>query len=216
MQKSNAAKIVKFVALGLLTGCSQVSTVRQQPTPSQWSGSCDEIARTYERAAEDGHHLPKCMAVALKVERLLFSRVNISPPALLQCQMIGGLDQWLARSVIPAARLYLGEQLTEIYSLGSFACRSIKGIVPSRLSEHGFANAIDLKGFRFASGMTIDITTGWQSRDLRVRAFMRSIHRSACRYFTTVLGPDANARHRDHFHLDLTNRGTDGIDRICQ
>jgi hypothetical protein len=216
MLKPNASIAMLSVTFALLTGCSQVSTVQHQRSRSPWGGSCDEVARTHERAAEEGNHLPKCMAVALKVERLLFSRTIIAPPALMQCQMIASLDHWLARSVAPAARFYLGEQLAEIQSLGSFNCRSIKGIAPNRLSEHGFANAIDLKGFRFASGTTIDVANGWQNRDPRVRAFMRAVHSSACHYFTTVLGPDSNARHADHFHLDLAYRGRDGIDRICQ
>jgi hypothetical protein len=36
--------------------------------------------------------------------------------------------------------------------------------------------------------------------------FLRQLHRGACKRFTTVLGPEANADHRDHFHLDLAMR----------
>jgi len=36
--------------------------------------------------------------------------------------------------------------------------------------------------------------------------FLRRLHTGACQRFTTVLGPDANADHRDHFHLDLASR----------
>jgi hypothetical protein len=37
-------------------------------------------------------------------------------------------------------------------------------------------------------------------------AFLRRLHAGACQRFTTVLGPDANAEHRNHFHLDLAIR----------
>jgi hypothetical protein len=37
-------------------------------------------------------------------------------------------------------------------------------------------------------------------------AFLRQLHAGACHRFTTVLGPDANAEHRNHFHLDLAIR----------
>jgi len=36
--------------------------------------------------------------------------------------------------------------------------------------------------------------------------FLRSIHEGACREFGTVLGPEANDPHRNHFHLDLISR----------
>ena len=38
--------------------------------------------------------------------------------------------------------------------------------------------------------------------------FLREIHTSACKYFGTVLGPEANNAHRNHFHLDMAPRKT--------
>jgi hypothetical protein len=37
-------------------------------------------------------------------------------------------------------------------------------------------------------------------------AFLRRLHKGACGTFGTVLGPDANEAHRDHFHFDLAAR----------
>ncbi len=36
--------------------------------------------------------------------------------------------------------------------------------------------------------------------------FLKRIHQGACGIFTTVLGPEANEAHRNHFHLDLAPR----------
>jgi hypothetical protein len=36
--------------------------------------------------------------------------------------------------------------------------------------------------------------------------FLRAAHRSACKVFSTVLGPEANNAHLNHFHLDLAER----------
>jgi hypothetical protein len=36
--------------------------------------------------------------------------------------------------------------------------------------------------------------------------FLRAAHRSACRVFNTVLGPEANNAHLNHFHLDMAER----------
>lgn len=36
--------------------------------------------------------------------------------------------------------------------------------------------------------------------------FLKQVHADACKYFGTVLGPEANEAHRDHFHFDLAPR----------
>lgn len=36
--------------------------------------------------------------------------------------------------------------------------------------------------------------------------FLREVHEKGCDVFGTVLGPEANASHRDHFHLDMAKR----------
>jgi len=36
--------------------------------------------------------------------------------------------------------------------------------------------------------------------------FLRAAHHSACKVFNTVLGPEANNAHRNHFHLDMAER----------
>lgn len=36
--------------------------------------------------------------------------------------------------------------------------------------------------------------------------FLREVHEAACGTFGTVLGPEANEAHRDHFHLDMAKR----------
>jgi hypothetical protein len=41
-------------------------------------------------------------------------------------------------------------------------------------------------------------------------SFLRRLHRGACEAFSTVLGPDANEAHRDHFHFDLAARRRSG------
>ena len=37
-------------------------------------------------------------------------------------------------------------------------------------------------------------------------AFLRAVHDDACKLFGTVLGPEANEAHKDHFHLDMKVR----------
>jgi hypothetical protein len=42
-------------------------------------------------------------------------------------------------------------------------------------------------------------------------AFLHEVHRAACTIFATVLGPDANRDHRNHFHLDMAERRSANI-----
>jgi len=50
------------------------------------------------------------------------------------------------------------------------------------------------------SGQEITVLTDWGRGD-RGRA-LRQMWRAACGPFGTVLGPEANRFHRDHFHFD--------------
>jgi hypothetical protein len=38
--------------------------------------------------------------------------------------------------------------------------------------------------------------------------FLRAAHTAACRIFGTVLGPESNEAHRNHFHLDMAERAS--------
>jgi hypothetical protein len=42
-------------------------------------------------------------------------------------------------------------------------------------------------------------------------AFLRAAHQAACAIFKTVLGPEANRAHRNHFHLDMSQRRSAAI-----
>jgi hypothetical protein len=44
--------------------------------------------------------------------------------------------------------------------------------------------------------------------------FLRAAHRSACKLFHTVLGPEANNAHLNHFHVDMAERIKDT--KICE
>jgi hypothetical protein len=42
-------------------------------------------------------------------------------------------------------------------------------------------------------------------------AFLHAVHKAACTVFATVLGPEANKAHKNHFHLDMAERKSPGI-----
>ena len=120
-----------------------------------------------------------------------------------------------APSMESLARQHLGREVVSIQVAASYACRTRNSIPGARLSEHGRANALDVRGFVLAGGEVVSVRHGWHSWGGE-SAFLREVHRGACRIFTTVLGPNADRYHRDHFHFDLARHGRRGTYRVCR
>lgn len=91
----------------------------------------------------------------------------------------------------------------------TYTCRPIAGRRDRRLSEHAFANAVDIRGFTLEDGRVVTVAQGWRGRR-EDRAFLRAVRDGACRHFQAVLSPDYNRAHRDHLHFDL------GRDKMCR
>lgn len=143
------------------------------------------------------------------------ARVAMRPSAMLRCEMVPAVEKWASEVLQPAARRYFGLPVIEMKVAASYACRPINHQSGGRLSEHGHANAVDFSAFQLADGRWITVKAGWYG-DPRERAFLRHLHGGACDIFMTVLGPNADRFHRDHFHFDLAWHGRDGQKRICK
>lgn len=150
-----------------------------------------------------------------EISATLGGRVQLNPAAKVRCPMIPSIDKWTREVVMPAAQRHFGRPVIEMKVASSFACRPINHNSGARLSEHGHGNAVDISGFQLADGRWVMVKAGWYG-DPRERAFLRHVHQGACETFTTVLGPNYDANHRDHFHLDLAWHGRDGQNRICK
>lgn len=241
-------------------------------------------------------------------------QVTLSQPAMVTCDMVAALSRWFRESVQPAAKRHLGSPVIRIQVMSSYSCRNAYGRKKSRLSEHGRANALDVRGFLTERNTTVELAANWglTARDIRAQlaaaeaakreaekraaelkaaqarkpikdgekpgeppvagapelrgpiaegappvglpklpdfgigrrdqpnafgltppsklggpkpvpaplprlatdagpayqAFLRQIHAEACKYFGTVLGPESNEAHRDHFHIDMAPRAT--------
>lgn len=178
------------------------------------SGAVQASAFVAERPTLDGPST--CGAVRpFTVQAAMNGAVRLNPPALVQCAMVANIDRWVAQVVNPAAHYYFGMGVAELKVLASYSCRPRNGIRGGKLSEHGHANAVDIGAFRLIDGREIKVLTGW-SGSQQERAFLRAIHDGGCRHFTTVLGPNADRFHRDHFHFDLARHGRKGTHRVCQ
>jgi hypothetical protein len=127
------------------------------------------------------------------------ARIGVRP---LTCEMAAALSLWVRYELQPGALAMFGHPIVKIDHLGTYSCRNIEG--KDRRSEHASANAIDISGFTLRDGRKISILHHWQS--VRPEAmFLRRVQRAACRYFRVTLGPEYNAAHADHFHLDRSD-----------
>ncbi|HWJ74380.1 MAG TPA: extensin family protein [Kaistia sp.] len=135
---------------------------------------------------------------------------------VLGCMMTYTMEKWIRNAVQPAAQQRFGMPVTEILTMGTYSCRSRNNRHGDKLSEHAFANAFDVAGFRLADGRTIRVKSDWRNGDLVTQAFLRQTLISACDYFTTVLGPGSNRLHEDHIHIDLAHHNAAGTSRYCR
>jgi hypothetical protein len=135
---------------------------------------------------------------AVRVEA---TRAEVGAPFTLTCESAVALALFERHVLQPAARARFGEPVTRIRHLGSYACRNVYGQSHARRSEHASANALDVAGFVLRDGREIAVRSDW-SRGGAEGAFLRDVHDGACRFFDVVLGPDHNAAHADHLHLD--------------
>ena len=129
----------------------------------------------------------------------------------LTCEAAAALAFWLEHDLQRVALQIMGQRVTAVQSYGTYSCRNIIGAKfwKGRRSEHAVANAVDIGGFTLADGRQISVRGQWRGDGAEAR-FLRAAHDSACPYFRVVLGPDYNAEHHDHFHLDR------GIGWLCR
>ncbi len=218
--------VLVFVGLLALWGCgkSPIAPHFIAPKPEPWrsveEGQCltggyaKSSPFVAQRAALGG---PSGCGVErpFEVAATHGGQISMRPSAFLRCPMIPSIDRWAREVVAPASRRHFGMPVIELKVAASYACRPINHVRGARLSEHGHGNALDVSGFLLGDGRWVMVKSGWYG-DPRERAFLRHVHQGACETFTTVLGPNYDANHRDHFHMDLAWHGRDGQNRICK
>jgi len=122
---------------------------------------------------------------------------NLGP---VTCPVSNAFAEWARYGVDRAARVMLGSPLRSIETFGSYSCRNVART--ARRSAHSTAEAIDVAAFVLVDGRRISVKEDWSAGTEAEREFLRVVHQSACRRFGTVLSPDYNADHEDHFHLE--------------
>lgn len=141
--------------------------------------------------------------IAAPVSLTAVAGVRLTPAATVNCDTARALADWVESSVRPAAEAHKGSRVVGLDVAASYACRRVNNRPSGKLSEHSIGNAVDISGFRLADGRHVSLLTGWRSDS---GAFLRGVWSGACGPFGTVLGPEADRWHQDHFHFDVAQR----------
>lgn len=128
-------------------------------------------------------------------------------PVFASCHLANGLAR-----LVDVLRDY---DIVEVGHIGTYNCRTISGT--DRLSQHSHGLAIDIRWFRAADGTLYDVVEHWEHGLIdfetgEMGPFVTEAGRVLAeigwamhsrRIFNTVLTPDYNAGHDNHFHVDL-------------
>lgn len=185
-----------------------LSGITSDPTPCnrrlEAIGAITLMPRLIGPGACGGEDMVELEAVRLPDN----TRINIKPAPLLGCAMAESFAAWLRHEVAPRLVATLGSPIGAVENYDSYSCRSRNRVPGAKLSEHALGNAIDVRAFHLSDGRHIAPT------DVNVDEPLRTdLRDSACRRFTTVLGP-GEPYHSAHIHLDIRERR--GGYRICQ
>lgn len=88
-------------------------------------------------------------------------QVVLSPPAIMTCRMARAVHDWTTRDVQRLAKKHLKEEIIRIEVMSDYSCRNTYGRKVGKLSEHAFANALDVRGFSTASGKAVRLLKDW-------------------------------------------------------
>ena len=223
MVRRTAARFSTLALLALLAACNALPTGRAPeripsgpisrpavpPEPTREARQClAELAQDGTRFAvqPDAFYGAGCSTInTVRIEGLTSDADTIAVTNLgaVTCPLARTFGGWARYGVDRAARQILGSALIRIETMGSYSCRNVAGT--GRRSAHARAEAIDVAAFVLADGRRVSVLDDWNAGDADEREFLRTVQRSACKRFGTVLGPDYNAAHANHFHLEEGN-----------
>ncbi len=131
----------------------------------------------------------------------------LSPSVVMTCPLAVRYVLWDRQVLRPAAREILGSEVARVDNVGTYSCRRIYNsqVASDRPSEHARANALDVAGLTLEDGRRVTVLGDWDGSGpagSEGSVFLQRLRDGACRVFSTVLTPDYNDAHRDHFHFD--------------
>lgn len=147
---------------------------------------------------------PRGCRIKDSIEVTEIAGIKFNKPSIVTVALAERIDVWLRDVVVPAAKEELGTEVTKLWVFGTYSCRFARGRkwggIKRRLSQHAYANAMDLGGMWLGTGELVSVRKDW--RRGRKRTFLRRIALKGCEIFSVALTPDYDWVHRNHLHLD--------------
>lgn len=141
---------------------------------------------------------------------------RLSQHALGNAIDIGGFGFGNGRTIVvlkgwgPTARDIKAKAEAEAKAKAKAKTKNTDAAKPSgqvtQASLTSMPSKLALRQSKAASGLVSAADAAEPAKPTNEALFLRSLHSGACREFGTVLGPEANDPHRNHFHLDLIPR----------
>jgi hypothetical protein len=97
-------------------------------------------------------------------------QISLSPPAIVNCDFAEALQTWIDEDVQPLAKRHLGNKVIKMEVMSSYSCRNAYGRKGNKLSEHGLANALDIRGFVTSIGKTAYVLEHWGTTQREIAA----------------------------------------------
>jgi hypothetical protein len=144
-------------------------------------------------------------------------RVAFPAKPTFRCTFALQFANWLSNVAAPLVRVLAGSDLAFIDTGPGYVCRTRNGDMSTatKMSEHATGNAVDIETLGLVDKRQIGIAAVTHEGD-PIHRLLMALRLTACGYFTTVLGPGANAAHATHYHLDLGAHGNNANYRICE
>jgi hypothetical protein len=142
------------------------------------------------------------------------SGIRYNTPPLLTCTLALALAKF-ERILQEESQAAFGAKVVRIEHAGTYNCRKMARFA-NMVSEHSYANAIDLRSMTLLGGKTLSVARDFGRTDAEgdtpAAVFLRKVSRRAFDegVFSVVLTPYFDRLHRDHFHLDMARYRVDG------
>lgn len=117
----------------------------------------------------------------------------------MTCDTAKALEKWVDKGLKKSVRSF-GGGVKEIKVAAGYSCRTRNNRPGAKISEHGKGKAIDISAITLKNGDSLSVLKDWNNG--KKGRMLKKMHKQACGPFGTVLGPNADRYHRDHFHFD--------------
>jgi hypothetical protein len=139
--------------------------------------------------------------------------VSLPDRPLFDCEFALVLADYIRLIVAPLGQAMLRAKVAAIETGPGYECRTQDRVAGAKISAHAKGLAVDFVAIAFADQRRILVERQTGADEA---SYFRAVRTAACGWFTTVLGPGADAFHANNMHLDIESHGSSGAYRICE